>query len=332
MNVKEIKKVEKEIKDIEEKIKKIEDEKESLNNKLKNIGFDYKKFFLYRWHHGDDKCKFKLYKKFPSIAKFKVYIKYYGDQDRFGYDDPHHPLDVQASYEDTASRSYFNPEELAVFIKHLYQFQTGREYNILTIGNMIEIGGLCNVYPKLYYLIGENERLEEYQEYNGKFYEDLDKFKFNKPQKGLIAIPHVGEKANYYNQIKYSKTMDCYEYKTIGNNYKYYFEKDINVFKEELKYHLNEIKMHKDIFEFPIAKEDNFISNILYSIMIYKYMNGIFELTDQDYDDIIYELYGEKITPISEQTQTDIPKQLKYIKNYRIREIFEPGLLKISMK
>ena len=253
---------------------------ELANNEkeLKRICYEYERFFLNNGYQKD-KINFKLYKRFPTIATFKTYIKYSERTDRYNYNDPHHPLDVQ--YYENGSRSFFNPEELAVLIKLIYQFQTGKEYNILTTGNMIERDGLCNVYPKLYYIVGDEKNLEKYQEYNGNFYEDLDKFDFKNPQKDLIAIPHIGEKKGeilvskgigketyLYNYDKYIKEMSCFEYKTCRNNSNYGFREDVNIFREQFKNHLDEINAHRDLFTFKIAEDDNFISNILYSIMI----------------------------------------------------------------
>ncbi len=61
-------------------------------------------------------CKeFVLYEDFPSINALKIYLSRFG---RF-------PL-----YE----FGILNIKELAEIIKHVYQFRTGKEYNIFTLG------------------------------------------------------------------------------------------------------------------------------------------------------------------------------------------------------
>ena len=117
--------------------------------------------------------------------------------------------------------------------------------------------------------------------------------------------------------------MSCFEYKTCRTNSYYGFREDVNIFREQFKNHLDEINAHRDLFTFKIAEDDNFISNILYSIMIYKYRNNIFKLSDQDYANIIYELYKDNIIPITKQTEKFIPKKLKYIKNDEIRNKYK---------
>ena len=136
MRTKEIKRLEKERAAL---ILELENNEKELKKELKRICYEYESFFLKNGYQKD-KINFKLYKRFPTIYTFKTYIKYSERTDRYNYNDPHHPLDVQ--YYENGSRSFFNPEELAVLIKLIYQFQTGKEYNILTTGNMIEKGGL----------------------------------------------------------------------------------------------------------------------------------------------------------------------------------------------
>ncbi len=66
------------------------------------------------------------------------------------------------------------------------------------------------------------------------------------------------------------------------------------------------------MFSLHIHRNDSFIARILLSICIYKYNNGIVDLTSEDYNQIFETLYGEKVDIIGE-VEKDFPRSLKYV-------------------
>ena len=311
---------------LKEKRRMLLEKAEKIEKKLSNIGWEYDYYFS-----SDKEKKFKLY-ELPNIESYKAYMEFCDTKDEWGIDKTIHPLDNQ-NLRCLYPISYFNLEELAILLKTLYQFEKGKEYNIFTVGNMVEIPGLCNVYPQMHYIVGTKEKLEEFEEYNGKFYEKLDKFKFDKPQEDLIAVSQIAYERTFPSKWEeeqskkneYGRTMKYYEYKTVGEYATAYFKKYENIFIDytRCRINLNEINSHKDILRIPIAKEDEFISNILYSIMIYKYQNNISILSEQDYANIIVALYNTNIDSIKEQTTKDIPRKLEYVKDRKVRSRFK---------
>ena len=301
--------------ELKAKRKKLLNEADKIREKLQDIGYEYQTFF----YNQNDK-DFVLF-ELPSIECFKTYIEFSRETDLSGYINPHHPLDISNLKK---SCSLFNQEELAVLIKTLFQLQKGKEYGILTTGDMVEIPMLLNVYPRIHYIVGEKDKIKEYEEYDGFLFDKLNKFNFNEPQEDLIAIPQVSSSRFFDKRISminnFGKKDEYYEYRDIGKNAIAVFDKQYNIFRSNLRRGLDDIHSHRDLFQFRIAEEDDFISNILYSIMIYKYNNIIVELSDEDYAKIIYTLYNREVEPISVQSARDITKKLAYVKDNRSRE------------
>lgn len=289
---------------------------------LRLAGRDYENFFR-RYTQTD----FKMYERLPSIEGLKAYLEFYLKKDRNVYNNPNHPLDDPQMF---GTFSYFDLEELAILLKTIFQFQTGKEYDVVTTGSVAEVRGLCNVYPKLHYIVGSKPAIEPFQEHNGIFYEETDKFIFDTPNAGLIAIPNLANERLFEGQRfdgivpedYYGRTMQYFEYKTVGEEATAYFTRLSNIFKEHLNYRVDDIQSHRDIFTFPIAKDDDFISKLLISIMIYKKSNGIKELSDDDYNIIVYSMFGETID-MSEEVDKTIPKQLTYIPSGTTRDKYK---------
>ena len=304
-----------------EEIRKNEERKSQLENELRevktnlyNIGREYSKFFSKNENYAG-KTEFKYYEALPSIEQFKTYMKYSAETNRYG--DSKHPLQ-------NLEYTYFNFEELAVLLKIIYEIKTGKEYGIVTTGNMVE--WLFEAYPELYYIVGEKNKLGQYEEHNGVFYEKKYKLNFLTVQKGLIVIPHMATARvfdNFYKHIpnkekRFSRSMKYFEYESTKQEATAYFLRQKDIFKN-VQYRLDEINSHRDLFIMKIAQNDNFISQIIYSIMIYKMNNGIRVLTDNDYREIIYSLYHENIESITSLAKSEIAQELEYVKDESVR-------------
>jgi len=310
----------KEIRELKEQERKLFVEKEAIEEKIEDIRFRfgdaynspaevYENFFLENKYNYSQVRLHRL----PSIEKFKIYREYSGNQ--------RHPLDKNGGW-GKFSTSYFNPEELAVLIKLIYQFETGKEYNILTFGNTVN-GANFSIwaYPRLHFLVCDKDKTEKFKMYHGNYYETLNKFDFSKPQQGVIAVSQTAFLASYNplygepDKEEYNRTMVYDEYINAQKRATAYFRKYENIFRQVSIDDLDNIKSHRDLFTFSIAQKDNFISDILYNIMIYKYQNRIKYLKDQDYAKIINDLYKQEIIPVSKQVNIEIPKRLKYVKD-----------------
>lgn len=101
--------------------------------------------------------EFVLYNDFPSLEALNTYLC------RISKKFPLHDYGT------------LNVKELAEIIKYLYQFKTGKEYQILTMGvaelhgEIVYGGQAFSSKPHLYIMIGNDKTLEPYREYNGNF-------------------------------------------------------------------------------------------------------------------------------------------------------------------
>ena len=319
------------IKELKEQKEDLIKEQEKLEEQLEKVSSEYSSFFSCSGNKD-----FKLYKKLPSIEKFKTYMEYGYHPYQRNDEKPVHPLDNNNySYHNNGrfyySYSYFNLEELAILLKMIYNYQTGKESGIITTGSVVSIPGLINAYPEIHYLVGSKAELEKYEENQGIMYEQEDKFNFDKSKPGIIVLHQTAFERNFYNEKreiefsevderKVSRTVDFYDYKTVCGDAKGYFRKYENIFRNHIGYHLDEIRTHRDLFDINIAKEDNFISNILYSIMIYKKRNDKIDLTEEDYKKIMNSLFGKNIPSIQDQIDSEIPKEFEYVESPETRE------------
>ena len=312
-----------EIRKNEERKKLLEKELDEIQDKLTDIGYNYASFFgdRYSWREGE---QFKLYDKLPTIEEFKTYMKYCGSKNSYGQYEVNHPLQTPKN----KFYTHFNLEELAVILRVMCELYTEKAYKIITTGNMKKPGWSCNVYPELYYIVGEKSKVKKYEEHDGVFYEKLDKFNFSTPQKGIIVIPHIATERVFSKKDDkiwypeyFSRTMKYFEYGYVCKNATAYFPKQHSIFKENLDSHLDEIKSHRDLFIFGIDQRDEIVSQLLYSIMIYKRKNDIDVLTDEDYASIVSSyIDGAHIEPISSIVKWEIPRELKYVEDQSVRK------------
>lgn len=285
---------------------------EDIANKNKEIAQYYADFFMKKSYQD-----FKLYTDFPSKEALQMYFNHY---DTF-------PLKYEG---------VFNAQELAEMIKQFYSYQKQQEYQIFTIGineekSYKEHGFVfSDLVPHLYHLIGNEKKLAPFKEYNGQFINNENKSSFWSDleyirENNLISIPTT----RLYD-LENSFPMECltsseYDKKERINYYDYIrksperclFSKNIELFANNLRYRASQTGLYgyngiKDLFSFRIHRNDTFIASILLSICIYKYNNGIKELTSEDYNHIFETLYGEEVDIIKE-AEKDIPRSLKYV-------------------
>lgn len=280
----------------------MEEVRKELVEKEKNIQKFYFDFF-----ESKKRKEFVLYEKYPA------YNEIYAYHNRF----PNHPV---------AHYGYFNIKELAEVIKLLYSFKKQEEYKVLTFGNakVVHTGPEDvdrQIDPCIYFLIGNNQSLSSYQEFNQTFsYKENYGFE-NKHIYNLIRLecskstyrgcnelgivtefPHIynGDGINYYDSL--NDCSVCLKmFDTIG------------IFKLLNEYKLkNNYQGIKDTLSFPIHIKDSFIAKALISMVIYKKNIGKNELSNEDYSSIFRELFNEDVD-ISKEIEKDIPKVLKYV-------------------
>lgn len=295
----------------EEAKKLIEKSEQQCDLKYAEIAKAYQDFYTKKTNK-----EFVLYNNFPSLDALDTYLL--RTSNKF-------PLHEYGN---------LNVKELAEIIKYLYQFKTGKEYQIFTMG-AVELdaepvygGQVFSSKPHLYFMIGNNKTLEPYSEYNGKFVNSDELYLniyFNARGKSIINIEadsayhksmeiecstgHIFDKPgflNYYDE--YSK-----QYMTFTpSKYK-------QIFSSNPRSSLNlsggyKMKGIKDVMNFNIHPFDTYIAKVLVSIIIYKRNNNIQELSDEDYNHIFDVLFREKVDIVGD-TKVDIPKRLIYVPN-----------------
>lgn len=258
--------------------------------------------------------EFILYENFPNLNALDIYLRRISDK---------FPLHDYGN---------LNIKELAEMIKHLYQFKTGKEYNIFTMGateldgSPVYGGQVFSSKPHLCFMIGNNKTLEPFQEYNGKFV-NSDKLyhRIYLAAKGQNIINIEADEA-YPN----SMNIECLTHHIFDKPgalnyfnecYNQYMTFDLSlkkqIFSNNLLSSLNysggyKMKGIKDVIDFNIHPFDTYIAKVLISTIIYKRNNGIEELSKEDYNHIFNTLFGEKVD-IVEASKKDIPKQLTYV-------------------
>ena len=311
-----IARIRKELLELEEQKEKaakliIESNQMISQNKL-DLAHCYKEFF-----DRKNKMEFVLYDRFPSSEIFKLHIT--RTSDRF----PMHESGV------------LDVKELAEVIKHFYQFQKGKQYNILTIGvsecagDPIYGGQSFSVKPHVYFVVGSDSQVEPFREFDGKYINDgklyTSLYLYTAKRKmDFISI----ELENGY--IKHNDSIECLtgEISDVKGGINYYdYEEgryksfatssEKNIFDSHLlRRALNEGKYGyegiKSVMNFDSHIFDTFISKMLISVAIYKRNNNIEELSEEDYNHIFDVLFKEKVD-IKNEVKKDIPKQLIYV-------------------
>lgn len=291
--------------------KLIEKSEQQCDLKYGEIAKAYGDFYT-----GKTNKEFVLYNDFPSLDALETYLcKISG---KF-------PLHEHGT---------LNVKELSEIIRHLYQFKTGKEYQIFTMG-AVEIdsepiygGRVYSSKPHLYLMIGNNKNLEPYSEYNGKFVnsdglylnihlnakgQNIINIEVDRDYHNPIGIEcstgHIFDKPgllNYYNECyQQYMTFVASEKKQIFSSY----------LRSSLKYSGGyKMKGIKDVMDFNVHPFDTYIAKVLISIIIYKRNNNIQELSNEDYNHIFDVLFGEKVDIVGD-SKVDIPKKLIYIPN-----------------
>lgn len=303
----------KEIEELKERITNLEKVSQSKN---KEIADSYK-----AWFDNKRNTEFVLYEKYPSMNALTYYSSRYGRFPLYDY-------------------GRLNVKELAEIIRHLYQFITNQEFNILTIGS---IEDLDRVTPHVRFVIGNNKTLASYQQFNGTFSYDpfLDyKLSSEREEQSLISIDL--ENLGGYDKTSKAVDLECLTQDQDSFNIANYdpFDRDkkgyINyidetqylykrkftkmglekqIFSSEVvrtSIYINRQKFINNVLDFAVHPNDTFITKVLISIIIYKRNNGIEELTEEDYNHIFDVLFKEKVT-IKKDAEEDFPRTLKYV-------------------
>lgn len=258
--------------------------------------------------------EFVLYNDFPSLDALDTYMC------RISRKFPLHEYGL------------LNVKDLAEIIKNLYQFKTGKEYQIFTIGcvekhNVPVYGGFEFLSkPHLYLIVGNVKTLEQFGEYNGKLLNSEDVYRniyLDAQGKNIIAI-EAGR--DYNNEIG----IECLTGDTndVQHRLNYYDEcygvysffgadKEKQIFSSNIRSSLNysggyKIKGIKDVLDFIIHPFETYIAKVLISIIIYKRNNNIQELSNEDYNHIFDVLFGEKVDIVG-SSKIDIPQKLIYV-------------------
>lgn len=267
----------------------------------------YTNFFI-----SKNSKKIILYDKFPNLDEM---ITYYSAKT---WNAPH-PLEEYGK---------FDIKELANIIRILYSIQRQQEYQVLTFGELekkaytLLEGNFEELIPKLYFLIGNEETLEIYQEYKNLFLEQENLLEIQeKYSTNLIALsPKNGTIQDTLN-IKCQCPGCSKNYLEGGIQYYDYLNDNysilkslscINIFDEYFYQKINNYKGIQDTLSFKVHKWDDFIAKILISISIYKKNIQKIKLTNEDYHYIFYELFKENIN-LEKEIKKSIPKTLRYI-------------------
>jgi len=306
---KEIELYSKELQQIEQRIEELKKKKKSNNEAIAEA---YKEFY-------DSKTskEFILYERFPSVQALEIYIS----RNRL------FPL---------YNFGELNAKELAEIIKHIYQFKTGEEHKILTLGvsemNCDPVyGGECFwVKPHLYFMIGNEKTLSPFEQYDGQFVNDnklhSHVYLYAKG-KGLINIELDREWIDSRTMNIQCFTGEQFDQPGMINYYDIakpqYDVFNVSPYKNVFSYHIR-TKLNsssssgiKDVFDFNIHHMDTYIAKILISIIIYKRNNNIKELCEDDYNHIFGVLFGEKVDILGD-VEKDFVKNMIYVPNKQV--------------
>lgn len=240
---------------------------------------------------------------------------------------------------------YFNIKELAEVIKLLYSFKRQQDNKILTFANL----NLDHIGPKeddleynvyLRFLVGNDKTLDSFYQYDKCFFEEYQKLhetmceysqiKFSGISNLIVLSPNLS-----FDQNSLSISCDGFGYygqKLTGDGINYsdewqkhdacaMFSDRYNIFSvyplTGLIKHICSSSIVVEILNFPISLYDNFIAEILMSIVIYKRYIGKVDLDNEDYRYIFYKLFGEDVDIVKEM-EKDFPGKLRYVRKREV--------------
>ena len=237
----------------------------------------------------------------------------------------------------------FNVKELAELIKQIYQFETKQEYDILVVGLMdqkvetirkdiIHKEEKTVLVPKLYVMIGKQNLIKRFEEFNGCFisstqFSAIRSIIENAHGKDLVIIPinetekphealdmecftgNIQDKQGYINYYDY---LEHTNKSCLFNKQQRIIISDLSEIKFNGRHHF---RYNKDLLNFEVYQEDGFIGDILTSICLYKQRNNIWQLNQEDYNHIFNTLYNQNVDIIG-LAQKDFPKNLEYEEDY----------------
>lgn len=299
------KELEKQKKELEELLKQ---NQRNLANNKSDIAYAYNAFYINKRNKN-----FKLYERFPSIDSLEFYLRIISD--RF-------PL-----YE----YGNFNVKELAEIIKHLYQFKRDEEFEILTFGSTenrgepVYGGQIFSSKSHMFFMIGNDKSLQPFKKLNGQYLnsdkvytsiylyghgKNLVNIDLDRDHRSPLGIECLTESIfDEKGNINYSDDYENVHNTFDGSIYK-------QIFAYNIRSNLNSSRNSKgikDVLDFRVHPHDTFIARVLISIAIYKKNNDIKELSEEDYDHIFKELFGQRVDIIGE-AKKDIPQRILYVK------------------
>lgn len=223
---------------------------------------------------------------------------------------------------------WFDIKELVAIIKVLFSLKRQKEYQILSFANLeTQYKGPelfdTELVPFMNFIIGDNKSISFLETYNGRYFTDEtmkdDIFKTFKnvsysnrvriTQRGQVNGCGLGINFEYYDEhcdefLRYFDDIS----KKIGFSSKYnIFDKYYGEVVRRLD--KNPRRNIGSLLSFNLGIQDNFIAKALFSIVIYKKKMGKYNLDNNDYNYIFYELFKENVD-LSEVVDKEIPKTL----------------------
>lgn len=275
----------------------------SKNIESKTEQLAYSSFFL-----GKDFNKMVLYDQFPKLDDI---IDYYSSK---GWN-AEHPLKEYGK---------FDIRELMIVIQYLYSFYQNEEYQSMVFGYLekqsykVAEGVFEELKPNLYFVVGNEKSLEEYQDYQNCFLEESHGFDFQRKNLHLIGIRAqegtIKDQLGIRSEIEYqSGNGFCYydclreEYQTLK------YLSQVNIFDDYFYKKIRNYSGIEDTLSFSIHHEDDFIAKALISIAIFKKNHQKVHLTVEDYKYIFYEMFQDRSIHVEKEIERKVPKTLKYV-------------------
>ena len=299
----------KNLRKIQEKIRILENEKrmiqENYEKELRKRNLEIKNLYekkcnLYpEYFESKRNLDFVLYQKFPSKL---VVSAYDGEYDR------EHPL---------YDYGYFEVKELVMLIRYLYSFWKQKEYRVITFG-FLNVGKFFE--PEICFLIGDDKRINSYFAFKDCFLENkkvLD-WDLRTIMPNRMAVMASSSINSYHelgiwldSEIHFYDESGFYYYHPMKEKYACHcFSNYKNIFNDCINW--KNYEGIKDTLSFSMHLQDSFIAKVLISIVIYKKNHRKIDLSNEDYQHIFYQLFGEDSIDIKNSVEKEIPKILKY--------------------